>query len=535
MDAEAVAHERAGVRDELLGGRGGDDEEVDGVGSEAGVLDRGGARLDGEARGRLAARGDATFADAGALDDPLVAGVDALLELGVGEPLLGEGGAPTRDAGAHAQATRSQATGWPSRRRSPGWTSMPTSLPRNGLHTGVEVPGPSRRPTVWPTSTRSPSSRPSSGAEHADRRGDDHALGNEEPLAVGQKSLHGLTQPPDFVGMSSGLATLRTATSGAPRLASAASIEPWPTSRNVSAPAATSVSMVERQRTGTETCVGEPLAPAVGVGVGDRVVVRHHRRRGGREGHRRQLRDEPGAGVGHQRRVERAADVERRDPLHAELLGPDRRAARAPRACRRSRPGRGRCRWRPSSRRGPPSHAPSACSAVAPSSAAMRPGCASAAAWVSSARRAAKRTPSSKGRLPAAISAVTWPSEWPANATGGSASGCIASHATSELSSTASCAFACAREDVGGSVGDEVGERLTERGFGALDDRPAGWSRQTKPMPGSWVPCPGKTTATPTVLISAAVVEVSPTLDVRRRVTSTRRVGCMRVSNDYRG
>ncbi len=53
----------------------------------------------------------------------------------------------------------------------------------------------------------------------------------------------------------------------------------------------------------------------------------------------------------------------------------------------------------------------------APSSAAMRPGCASAAACVSSARRAAKRTPSSRSSTPAAMSAVTWPSEWPANAT----------------------------------------------------------------------------------------------------------------------
>ena len=49
----------------------------------------------------------------------------------------------------------------------------------------------------------------------------------------------------------------------------------------------------------------------------------------------------------------------------------------------------------------------SACSTVAPSSAAMRPGCASAAACVSSARRAANRTPSSRGSAPDAMSAVT--------------------------------------------------------------------------------------------------------------------------------
>ena len=48
---------------------------------------------------------------------------------------------------------------------------------------------------------------------------------------------------------------------------------------------------------------------------------------------------------------------------------------------------------------------------LAPSSAAIRPGCASAAACVSSARRAAKRTPASRGNTPAAMSAVTCPSE----------------------------------------------------------------------------------------------------------------------------
>ena len=113
-------------------------------GVRPGVLDRGRARFDGEGGGGLTLGGDPSLADAGALDDPLVAGVDALFELGVGEPLVGECGAPAGDRGPHAQATRSQATGWPSRRRSPRWTSMPTSWPRNGLQTGVDVPGPSR-------------------------------------------------------------------------------------------------------------------------------------------------------------------------------------------------------------------------------------------------------------------------------------------------------------------------------------------------------------------------------------------------------
>ena len=59
--------------------------------------------------------------------------------------------------------------------------------------------------------------------------------------------------------MSSGVATLRTVTSGAPRLASAASIEPCPTSRNV---------------VGAET----------GERVHGRAPAHRHRRRGGRAG-----------------------------------------------------------------------------------------------------------------------------------------------------------------------------------------------------------------------------------------------------------
>ena len=56
----------------------------------------------------------------------------------------------------------------------------------------------------------------------------------------------------------------------------------------------------------------------------------------------------------------------------------------------------------------------------------------------------------------------------------------------------------CAREDVVGGIRDEVGEGLTERGFGAIHDRPRRSSRQTNPIPGSCVPCPGKTIATRT-------------------------------------
>ena len=76
-----------------------------------------------------------------------------------------------------------------------------------------------------------------------------------------------------------------------------------------------------RQRTGHRDVVGEPRAPAVGVGVGCGVVVRDDRssRRG--EHHVGELGGEADAGVAHQRGVERAADIERRRALHADFLG----------------------------------------------------------------------------------------------------------------------------------------------------------------------------------------------------------------------
>ena len=484
-------------------------------------------------RGRLAGAGDAALADAGALDDPLVAGVDALLEVGVGEPLLGERRCPSRRSQARiAQATRSQATGWPSRRRSPGWTSMPISLPRNGLQTGVEVPGPSRCAdglavvdevalvdVVERHGTRPPTGRRSCARERGGPR-----RGSREPPWV--------TRPPMVVGMSSGVGDVADGDVGHAALGER---------REHRAVA----DFEERGRRRARRACPWSSASAPGprrARRGGRASRRRRRRRPRRGSTRPAPRARrtstspssaasPAAASAHQRRVERAADVERRDPLHAELLGPGRRRRRARRACRRSRPGRARCRWRPSTPSGAAVHASSACSRVAPSSAAMRPGCASAAAWVSSARRAAKRTPSSRGSAPAAMSAVTWPSEWPANATGASASGCIASQATSEVSSTASCAFAGAGERSAGASRTRWASGSPSAASARSTTAHAGWSRHGAAHAGLLAfPGRGRRPRHPLSDTPPAAVESESDTRVRRRgYIDARASGCMRV------
>src|SRR5207237_6447994 len=117
---------------------------------------------------RLVGPGHPALADAGALDDPRVGGVEAGLEIGVGQPPLGKGDAPAGDGGcprSHRHSALSQATGSPSRRRSPGVASMPMRNPVKRLHTGVRVPQDSTTPTAWPSVTISPSAVTVSGGK----------------------------------------------------------------------------------------------------------------------------------------------------------------------------------------------------------------------------------------------------------------------------------------------------------------------------------------------------------------------------------
>ena len=80
-----------------IGRRRGADDEIDVDGIDAGAHQRllGGGNA--EVGGQLVVAGDVPLANAGALDDPFVAGVDDLRQIGIGHHALGKMGADAAD------------------------------------------------------------------------------------------------------------------------------------------------------------------------------------------------------------------------------------------------------------------------------------------------------------------------------------------------------------------------------------------------------------------------------------------------------
>src|SRR5581483_6380875 len=143
-EAEVVLDDRGGRRHLLVRRRRAEHEQVDGVGPEAGLLERGGAGGDSQRRRGTA---DAAFADAAALDDPLVAGVEGLLEVVVRDDLVRQRRAPSDDAsGPHD--VRNQAIGCRDITRSPRWARTPSRRPENGDRTSASPTVPSRSPAL---------------------------------------------------------------------------------------------------------------------------------------------------------------------------------------------------------------------------------------------------------------------------------------------------------------------------------------------------------------------------------------------------
>ena len=106
---DAAGGRRAGH----LGGDRGDDDQIQLTPLDAGVLKRAAQGIAGEGVGALGLRiDDPALADSGTLEDPLVRGVDHLLEVGVGEHLLGDGGPDPSDPNSVGAVGRPHATGW---------------------------------------------------------------------------------------------------------------------------------------------------------------------------------------------------------------------------------------------------------------------------------------------------------------------------------------------------------------------------------------------------------------------------------------
>ena len=104
--ADRVLDQRGGRREHAVRRDRGADDQVDVVGAEAGGLQRHARGGGAQAGGALVVGGDAALADAGAVDDPLVRGLDHALEVGVGQDLGGQVLADADDAGCHEVSRR---------------------------------------------------------------------------------------------------------------------------------------------------------------------------------------------------------------------------------------------------------------------------------------------------------------------------------------------------------------------------------------------------------------------------------------------
>ena len=89
VDSERRLDLGRGGREGLIGRCGSEHDEIDVARGDAGAVECSARGLGREAAGGLAIAGDVAAADAGALDDPFVGGVDAFGELLVGHPALG--------------------------------------------------------------------------------------------------------------------------------------------------------------------------------------------------------------------------------------------------------------------------------------------------------------------------------------------------------------------------------------------------------------------------------------------------------------
>src|SRR5687767_9410330 len=105
MDAELVLNRDGGRREGMIRRRCADDDQIDFLRVDPRILERPARGDRGQVGGELALRGNMAFADAGALDDPLVGGVDHRRQIAIRQHLLRKiTPNPTNHAALHAPA-----------------------------------------------------------------------------------------------------------------------------------------------------------------------------------------------------------------------------------------------------------------------------------------------------------------------------------------------------------------------------------------------------------------------------------------------
>ena len=98
FDAEALLQQAGGAGKHLVGGGGGDHNQINFAGAQVGRFDGFARRLLGEVDGEFIIRRNPALADAGARLDPLLGGVDHGFEFLVGEDFVGQVSARADDS-----------------------------------------------------------------------------------------------------------------------------------------------------------------------------------------------------------------------------------------------------------------------------------------------------------------------------------------------------------------------------------------------------------------------------------------------------
>ena len=150
---------------------------------------------------------------------------------------------------------------------------------------------------------------------------------------------------------------------------------------------------------------------------------------------------------------------------------------------------------------------PAACSASAPSSAAMAPSPGGTAACMESPRSRNRRAAVGRSKLPAAVSALYSPSEWPAtSATWRDMSKPPSFASTRQMATETAISAGCA---LAVRVSSSAGPSNMRRESFWLSASSTSWkvsramgkaSARSRPMPGAWLPWPGKTKASDIVV-----------------------------------